>query len=790
MENLRALLDARYDLHNFVNNVLNELDFHWNSDDEILSFFDTFFRMMELLIRRKFFHPKYNKWIKAVLSQHDTSFDPASRVRSNPKVEEFPNYIKKLIDEDAEEDDKGYYLYLKFSLIEKLSTTRPQYFEDKDMKKTESSGAGIKSLADRFDCLTSTSNLISKIKITVAKITYLIYDYYQAKTLGKQWKLYKKIMKGWVKKKKVKQPIVGIIGSFSKSSRSGKLGNKDEEQPFGGSEKEQQEDGADDGNEEGKENQDDEDDNNKEDGDEGDGDDHMKSQKSLKGSRSMRSGRENAEGDDNEKLELGDEEQQEAAVENINIVTFKSISESLKKDCMPLVAKFVKQYTSGAYDLKALGNVKKLEEDSLVEYLVDMLYYKNSKLTVESMNMLYRHFNQFATLHSAFKNCLLLHEQEEEETFRHIKRIKHRFWLIVDSLQLTEDESQLTDLLECFRTSKEQVTAPALIGLCYGHFWGFKCTMCGRWFRAKNESKTDTAEKVRELSENLANGCIRRHVKVYGEEETESKVPQFKPIGKDIVAKNQELMRKAKVHKTVLKFIRQKCYKISGAMRAKYKRNSLQLLCFKYCYEFLYYFILNHESNVMELTTKQNLNMFCWHLNYEELKADSLRLLHEIVSDNDQANNMLQEQIIKDLITTVRTESELLRVEIIRFLKDVAESDLGPKRNRQQLIIGSIKKFLSKGIKSQESEKFDFEDNAGNKSKNTPLDRFLLGDQRAEIISKVNPHKFNPPNADYLVFENEDDMKPLLHCLFIMTLNLHFCDLTSILQSSVLQMKS
>ena len=62
---------------------------------------------------------------------------------------------------------------LKFSLLAKLKSTRPQYFQEgsNDLENH-------KALTDRLECLTSTSNLISQIKVTMGRILQLVYDYY------------------------------------------------------------------------------------------------------------------------------------------------------------------------------------------------------------------------------------------------------------------------------------------------------------------------------------------------------------------------------------------------------------------------------------------------------------------------------------------------------------------------------------------------------------------------------------------------------------------------------------
>ena len=137
------------------------------------------------------------------------------------------------------------------------------------------------------------------------------------------------------------------------------------------------------------------------------------------------------------------------------LVEYKRISSQMKANAVPDVRKFIQDYIEGHYTGGALGNVKDLDQDEIVRYLIDMLHYDNKYLTVEAMNMLQRHFNQFLTVIETMLECLILDEQEEEETFGHIKFLNHRFFLLIDSVKLTEEENSLKDIIECFRTPRD-----------------------------------------------------------------------------------------------------------------------------------------------------------------------------------------------------------------------------------------------------------------------------------------------------------------------------------------------
>ena len=80
-------------------------------------------------------------------------------------------------------------------------------------------------------------------------------------------------------------------------------------------------------------------------------------------------------------------------VQTAELIEFKSLSHEMKVEAVPEVRKFIEDYIEGHFTGGALGNVKDLDKDEIVRYLIDMLHYDNKYLTVEAMNMLQRHFN-------------------------------------------------------------------------------------------------------------------------------------------------------------------------------------------------------------------------------------------------------------------------------------------------------------------------------------------------------------------------------------------------------------
>ena len=91
----------------------------------------------------------------------------------------------------------------------------------------------------------------------------------------------------------------------------------------------------------------------------------------------------------------------------------------------------------------------------------------------------------------------------------------------------------------------------------------------------------------------------------------------------------------------MLDFLVSKTGKITSLQRDKYKKIPMQLEVFRACYDFLYYFVLNHENNTNELTEKKYVKLFTYHLNFPELKKHALTLLTVLIRNNDAANVLI-----------------------------------------------------------------------------------------------------------------------------------------------------
>ena len=195
-------------------------------------------------------------------------------------------------------------------------------------------------------------------------------------------------------------------------------------------------------------------------------------------------------------------------LQTAEVVEYKHVSQQLKTDCVAQVRQFIINYIKGNFTGGALGKVKELDRDEIVLYLVDMLHYNNKWLTVEAMNMLQCHFNQFARVIDTMQECLILDEQEEEDTFNHIKYLNHRFFLLIDSVKLTEEESALNEIIECFKTPRDVMVRPALIEINYAQFWGTKCKGCCRWYRVRSTERQ--AKMVRRESSKVSAECLEK----------------------------------------------------------------------------------------------------------------------------------------------------------------------------------------------------------------------------------------------------------------------------------------
>lgn len=58
------VLKLRTDLHNYIAGTLRACDLSWETDEEVIGFFKSFFKLLRELMIRSFFHPNYDDFFK------------------------------------------------------------------------------------------------------------------------------------------------------------------------------------------------------------------------------------------------------------------------------------------------------------------------------------------------------------------------------------------------------------------------------------------------------------------------------------------------------------------------------------------------------------------------------------------------------------------------------------------------------------------------------------------------------------------------------------------------------
>ena len=281
-------------------------------------------------------------------------------------------------------------------------------------------------------------------------------------------------------------------------------------------------------------------------------------------------------------------------------------------------------------------------------------------------------------------------------------------------------------------------------------------------------------------------------------------------VGKfDLWATNQELMRSVGIHHNIFKLLS----RVFGSRSKNRPANDpaerqCQLLIIKVLYEFLYYFIWQNDANAIDVTQDSYLDMLVQQI---ELDKTVVRLLTEIIVDNDGANELINENTVTNIInklnpeswdkatyyerkasTYERKESTLLELEdakhmsameeegfikpdvttvfrdiknpafparFIDLLKTLVESDNGPKPARQKQVIDNFFKLF--------------------KDESPDLNRLLLRDEQNDyqfnqvikmyegFVQEVND---DPKNVSKTPFPDSDDEKEFNFHLQLMDL--------------------
>ena len=367
----------------------------------------------------------------------------------------------------------------------------------------------------------------------------------------------------------------------------------------------------------------------------------------------------------------------------VHVSEFKPLTESQRRHaCFP-IRDFICSYLDGKLSDNALGNLRELDKDDIVHLLSDMLLNKNKPLNLVAMDLLHLHMNQFRYLLSKIGNLLILTGQEDEETFDHIVELQHSFEILVSSDKLTKDEGILQQIIDIFVVPPEQLNDPGLTEICYTKLWGYKCKSCQRWYRTnKRELKYRTNTNKEQFTE-LATECFESH------ENEDSKLPIYTRF--DIVAKNQELLRNAKIHLTILAFLYRK-----KDLDVYSRKLTLQTKVIDHCLDFLYYFIKNHEVNSMALTNVKWVNMFCNFLDNNYFRPKVLKILTELLESNHQGNLMIKNDTITQIIQEMTNENCESFCEYLKFLMILTESEFGIIKEKQRHIITEIDRSMPK----------------------------------------------------------------------------------------------
>jgi len=322
-----------------------------------------------------------------------------------------------------------------------------------------------------------------------------------------------------------------------------------------------------------------------------------------------------------------------------------------------------------------------------------MLYYNEDKLTCEAMDMLYRHFNQFDSLSFFLQNAMLLFDREEEETYQHMMHLKHRLQLLIGNIKITEEKSQLDEIAGIFKSGQQRTTQPGLIELCYASLWSYKCKTCDRWWRDKTAKLQEGGIKVRKASSKLAQNCYRKHIAL-ATARCSSSTSIYAPSDREIHAKNQNLLRKIKMHRCILKFLRSKTYKMTAAQRQALNKNEQQKDVIILCYRFLYNFCHNSDPNKQSISKKPYIKLFISHLQIPWLKYFATKLLTEILEDNEVANHLVNPTAVKRLVSSLFVEQDHEKRNILLLLKNLVECQSGVLKNRQQQVVSIIAKIF------------------------------------------------------------------------------------------------
>ena len=300
---------------------------------------------------------------------------------------------------------------------------------------------------------------------------------------------------------------------------------------------------------------------------------------------------------------------------------------------------------------------KLLDKDEIVDIYADMILNKSHKLKILACNLLYLHLNQFAYILGNIRRIFFVTGQKEKETYAHIVELENLFKIRVGN-KLTTQEDILKQILNIFIVPEYEPNMPGLIEICYTKYSDYKCKTSLRWKKDK----------------------MLRNQKIMEAEEENVQLTSF-----DIVATNQELLRNSKVHITILNFLEK---------NALIVKTDLQNQVIDYCFDFLYYFIKNHEENTKSLTTDQWIEMLFALLENKRFIKKVIRILTELIRSNYQANILVKDEYIKKIINKAKDYDSELFCDYLKLLQVLTESENGVMKEKQKIIIQTIDKVF------------------------------------------------------------------------------------------------
>ena len=277
--------------------------------------------------------------------------------------------------------------------------------------------------------------------------------------------------------------------------------------------------------------------------------------------------------------------------------------------------------------------------EEVANLLSDLTYSKNKKLSEMAVSLLYLHFNQLDYLTSKFANITILPTKEDLTVFNTILNLKQKFEILTGYDKLMKDPTILEQISRILSNNSEdesnvQIQKLGLIQISHG--------------------KSMKNEEERNVLNTMTN--------------------------KDI----QGFLRQSQVHITILQFLHKQDLLMLGRIPAQNDIiiNSLQ---------FLYFFIKNNKINAKELMREKYIQLLCGIFDYPIFQEIAFKTLTELIILNHEANLILEESFIYNVITiTFNTQDALTFCEYIKFLQFLVVGESGMIESRQHYVLSAL----------------------------------------------------------------------------------------------------